>query len=972
MYLIPKIPKRVIIACFVWAMLHSVQAVYAQPNTSIELAKPKPYDQRSLPAEKTGNKKFNLPRRVFTNATTRFNYYFNANNLLNDIIGRAREQHKDDYGQLLSFYDYSLDVTAKDLIDTVIYKCNAGILLHDLRSDWVDNLYVLMGKAYLLRKNFDSATAVFQYINYVYAPKDDGYDIPLGSNASNTGGVFTVATDEKRTLLKKIFTTLPSRNEALVWQVRTYLEQQKMGDAAGLLGILRQDPHFPARLRQFLHELSAYWYYKQEMYDSAAAQLSQSLPASGTTRARGAYLAGQLYQLAKKDNEAMALFQQAIRHTTDPVMEVYARLNIASLASGKKDNALQENLNELLNMARRDRYAPYRDIIYHTAARLELQRRRDSAAQQLLLKSIQYNTGNATLKQQSFLLLGDLNYNRKAYASAYQFYDSVDVSLIDEVARQKIADRKPALQIIAENESVIRHQDSQQSLASLPAGERLAAAKKMIRQLRKEKGLNEIESPGTSTASGNTATVDLFNNNTAGFYFQNTSLKTRGATEFKNRWGNRPNIDNWRRQAAVDKSFNATANQVVNTQKTQTETSPVSKNKELSLEALLAEIPLTEAQLDTSNKMIGQSLIGSALAFQNQLRDYPSAIDTYEAFLKRFPESAAVEQVLFNLSLCYQENDAVAKADSIRTLLNRSYPNGRYTAMLRKAHTAGQPDAATQQYESIYRLFIEGRFNEARQAKLKADAQFGSSYWTPQLLFIESIGYVQERQDSIAINRLHEIIRLFSQSPMAAKAATMIDVLKRRNEIEAHLGGLNIERREETVARRVDLETPVTTITSDRKKDSSKVATVPQTMVAKELKQENKPVIISNEVYQFAPADSQYVVIILNKVDPVFAGESRNAFNSFNRERYAQLRIASSSMRLTNDVQLLLLGPFVNAATAVSYLDAAKPLSKTSIVPWLPADKYSFSIISPANLAILLNNKDINGFRAFMQKLLPE
>ncbi|WP_423275032.1 hypothetical protein, partial [Escherichia coli] len=186
------------------------------------------------------------------------------------------------------------------------------------------------------------------------------------------------------------FTTLPSRNEALTWQVRTYLEQQKMGDAAGLLEILRQDPHFPSRLQPSLHELSAYWFYKQEMYDSAASQLSKSLPASGAVRARGEYLAGQLYQLAKKDNQAMEMFQRSIRHAIDPVMEVYARLNIASLASGKKDNALQENLNELLKMARRDKYIIYRDIIYHTAAQLELQRHRDSAAQQLLLKSIQY------------------------------------------------------------------------------------------------------------------------------------------------------------------------------------------------------------------------------------------------------------------------------------------------------------------------------------------------------------------------------------------------------------------------------------------------------------------------------------------------------------------------------------------------------------------------------------------------------
>jgi hypothetical protein len=77
-------------------------------------------------------------------------------------------------------------------------------LLHDLRNDWIDNLYILLGKAYLYRKDFDSAAGCFQYVNYVYAPKDEGYDVPLGSNASNTKGVFTISTNEKRSLWKKL------------------------------------------------------------------------------------------------------------------------------------------------------------------------------------------------------------------------------------------------------------------------------------------------------------------------------------------------------------------------------------------------------------------------------------------------------------------------------------------------------------------------------------------------------------------------------------------------------------------------------------------------------------------------------------------------------------------------------------------------------------------------------------------------
>jgi hypothetical protein len=124
----------------------------AQPYTGISLQKNKPYTERLLPAEKTGEKGFRLPKRIFNNTVTRYNYVFNATNRLNEIIERASQKQIENYAELLPFYPYSLEVTAKDEIDTIIYKCTAGILLHDLRSDWVDNLYIILGKAYLHRQ----------------------------------------------------------------------------------------------------------------------------------------------------------------------------------------------------------------------------------------------------------------------------------------------------------------------------------------------------------------------------------------------------------------------------------------------------------------------------------------------------------------------------------------------------------------------------------------------------------------------------------------------------------------------------------------------------------------------------------------------------------------------------------------------------------------------------------------------------
>ena len=543
----------------------------AQPNTNVDLDKDKPkeYGERKLGSEKTADKKFTIPRRITQNAYTHYNYYFNANNKLNEVIAKAKATNKDDYTQLLPFYNYSLNVTSQDKgeIDSIIYKCTAGILLHDLRNAWIDNLYMILGKAYLLRKDFDSAAGCFQYINYTYAPKDDGYDIPLGSNASNTKGQFTIATKETKNIVQKVVSRPPSRNESFIWQARNYLEQEQVGEASGLLSILRSDPYFPKRLQTDLHEMVAYMFYKQESYDSAAWHLQKSLDNAEdkNEKARWEFLAGQLYQLSgHNDSLALVMYERSIKHTFDPLMDVYARLNIVGLSSGKKKDALKDNLDELLKLAKRDKYEEYRDIIYYAAALLELKRNNYDGAQNNLLKSIKANVDNPKQKAMAFFLLADLNYNRNYFIPSHNFYDSIQTTVLTGLSKEdndRIATRKPALKTIAQNIETIIKEDSLQMVAAMPEAERALFIKKVLKKLRKERGLKgggEDEQGSYNTQVTSTKDVDLFGDSKGDFYFLNPGLKSKGFTEFKARWGKRPNIDNWRRQSAMDK-ISATA-----------------------------------------------------------------------------------------------------------------------------------------------------------------------------------------------------------------------------------------------------------------------------------------------------------------------------------------------------------------------------------------------------------------------------
>jgi outer membrane protein assembly factor BamD (BamD/ComL family) len=974
----------------------------AQPNTNVDLDKDKPkqYENRKLGSEKSGEKKFTLSRRITQNTYTHYNYYFNANNKLNGVIEKAKTVYKDDYTQMLSFYNYTLDgtVQSKDDLDSVIYKCTAGILLHDLRNDWIDNLYMLLGKAYLYRKNFDSAAGCFQYINYVYAPKNDGYDVPLGSNASNTKGVFTISTNEKRSLWKKMTSKPPSRNESFVWQIRNYLEQDMLGEAAGLIGILRSDPNFPKRLKTDLHEMIAYWFYKQQNYDSSAWHLQKSLDnAEGRgEEARWEYLAGQLYQTAHKDSMAIVMFERSVKHTLDPLMEVYARLNIVGLSSGKKKDALQNNLNELLKLTKRDKYVDYRDIIYYAAAKLELKRNSLDAAQDNLLKSVKYSTDNKEQKSISYIALGDLNFDRKKFIPAEVFYDSVQLETVKTIAKEdveRVKLRKSSLKVIAQNLVLIHKEDSLQRVALMPEAERTAYVKKELKKLRKAKGLkgSSEEEGSYNTGAADSKKADLFGDTKGEFYFSSINIKSKGFSEFKSKWGKRNNVDNWRRQAALDKvttkkdiSRNPGVTMDiddigVDTKKRtdeKKEAGDVAEEEELDLsfEGLMSKLPLTKELLTASDLKIQRALFVNGETFQSSLEAYDAAVYSYDTLLKRFNEFKQKEPALFNLYYCYTKLGLKVQADSVLAVLRNDFPDGESYKTIQQGNNPPEKEknkTATKTYETIYNLFIEGKFEEAKAMKAKADATYGKTFWTPQLLMIESVYYIKIKEDSTAINKLKEVAKMVPGTPLAIKALNMIDVLSRRKEIEKYLTDLAVERAEETVEKSVDLVDPTVEV---KKQEAKKNDGLKQTDAIKTIdkKATVAPIVdATKKIFSFNATDSQYVMISLEKVDRVFVNEAKGAFAQFNRERIYNQKIDITVNNLNEDYALLLLGPFENAGKAFDYVEKARPLAVTRIIPWIPAAKYNFSLISNANLLLLNANKEITNYINFIKQTIP-
>jgi outer membrane protein assembly factor BamD (BamD/ComL family) len=1002
-------------------LLLSCFTASAQPDFSLPLSKPKKYEDKELGAEKTDAKKFTVPRRLFQGMITHYNYYYNANRKIDEILERAKMAHRDDYNELLPFYNYSTKTTQGDSIelDSILYKATTGIVLHDLRNSYVDNLYQIIGKSYFYWRKFDSAHRIFQFINYNFFPKGkDEYIIVVGANSRASGGELNIANKENKNIVHRAFSQPPSRNEALYWLAKTYAEDSLYPEALSVTGMLRKDIYFPKRLHSQLDEVNAYVFYQQEQWDSCAFYLERSLinVENKSELARWEYLLAQLYSILKNPLLASSYFNKAKNHTTDPVMYIHARIYESQLVKNEQGNTIQAALNDLVKLSKRERFDGFEDVLFYAASGMALQLKDTAFAKALLQKSTKYNTENPSLRNKAFLKLAGIAFNQKDYEFASSCYDSLDmqdIALADQSAQLQL--RKTVLNELVKNIKTVKLQDSLQAVAKMPEKEMDAYLKAIVKKLRKQRGLKEEAetnyNPAILTGNPNNETPVFNTSGTGtGWYFNNNSQKSKGFSEFVAKWGKRPNLDNWRRIEAVNKTFtpqegvnagnpNGTFAKSGNTGETMVE-------DELTVDGLKAKLPLTDDKLKASNLEILSALITQGQIYKNQLEDYEQAAAVFEEILKRFSNFAQEEEVLFELYYCNKKAGNIEKANYFQSVLNKNFPKGEFENKITAGSKPPVKDDKTIAYENIYNLFIEGNFSEALKQKAVADSVYGKSYWTPQLLYIQSLYYIKEKSDSVALKTLTDIETNFPGTAMAEKATVMKDVLMRRTEIEDYLTNTNIVREKDDLIIPEDEGPKVSKPQVETKKQENKIAAenkpsqnnnnlekpkapVQKTGIEKQDRPNVKPgigTIVAKDSTKIKPlkdvkvqmayvynANEPYVVMMLfEKVDPVYISEAKIAFQRYNNSAHAnegiQINIHEGA---ADDLSWIDMGPKADITSILGYFDELKANAR-QIVPWLPVDKYQFIFISQANLEILKQRKNLEEYKLFIRQYVKD
>jgi hypothetical protein len=939
--------------------------------------------EKPLPYERLLDKKYTLGRRAYQNTVSQFNYLFNAEIELDEIIQKARDLNEDDYTELLPFYDYDLSITAKESIDSIIYRCNANIVLHDLRSNYVDDAYLLLAKSYLFHKNFDTAGSILQFINYSFYDKEDGADQTIGSNL-NKSGKFSIASAENN----RVWENKNVRNESMIWQARNYFEAGEINEGISLLQLLKTDLGFPKRLHPFLYEQLAYGYYLSGINDSAANYLIKGLDNAQdlNTKARWSFLIAQLYEKEQKTNLAYIWYKKASAIVSNPVIAVYANIYMASIDANRGEKSWENLANALERMLKKDKYSAFADIVYYEMAQLAVRNQAVSKANQWLIASIQKNEKNNKLKQKALVQLGALNYKTDHYSVAKIAYDNIKDLLKTYPNYDQITLRKIWIDKIANLDELITNEDSLQMIYAAPKKDQVLIAKQWQKRVafNKSREKDLLSDPNKKTISENVSLNvkkynsgytfnNAFSNPTSknivqsDFYFDNPQNVSMGVTNYIKKWGDRPNVDNWRRKTTIQLTrtnlSNADSipnNLQMNMNVVVTENSKNSPKRD-STDTLRIRLIETDLELIQSKKSWNKNSLSIAKMFLYELDDFEKALPRYQAVIQHNIEPNSTESALLDLASHYLHIGQQTISDSLIQIITKEFPEGIYFQKKKAKENLDRIDKnSAETYKTAYFLAQIGDWDQFSAQMEDAQQQFKGTKWNTPYQFLKVKMHAQLGNDSIAIESLNDIIAKNKSESIKARAKNIITEINNRKITEAYLAALKIEKTNKLVNTKEEAlgqsKSPVIALKNDSSLNSvSKINNIANVTTKKDSAQ--NIALINQIVFTNDSLEQHYIALQTMNVSTVFVKEIQNAFKDVNTEDFRKLNLAVTYVQFTDQSHIVWIGPFTNASEGLAYINKVKPRLSTEIISFIAKKQYDLTLIGKSNI-ILINNQE--------------
>ena len=709
--------------------------------------------------------------KAYHNTTAHFNGYYYALAEIEKVEDVILTSHTDDYNRILRLYPTFDSTLAKGFekeVEEAVKMASVAIERHS-NSKWVDDAYILVGKARMYSLDWGNAIQTFKYVN-------------------------THSKDKE------------AKHLAIINLIRTYVEHKEMNNALAAIDYLEKVKLSRANKKKFFLE-KAYYHQLLNDYDNMVRSLTKvdRLLKKKDRRGRIYFIIGQVYQELGFESEAYNYYKKCISTNPEYEVDFYARLYMAQVTeiSRNRDvNAARKSFRKLLKDSKNKEF---KDKIYYEMGIFELKQDDVNNGIDYLNKSVR-SGNNKRIQGEAYLRLGEIYYDTlKNYELSQAYYDSAISALpADYEGYTGIKERQEILNEFVKHLKTVQWQDSLLTLSALDT----AALRVMVDSVvTAERKLSELKA-GKKKRRGNRVEIEsqssgFFNdsnepNEVAGdWYFGNPASAGLGLSEFKRVWGDIKLEDNWRRSQRMSASFRNTDTPLGNTEAAAEEAAPSDSKTDgdpvrVALTELDQQIPRTAEAKAAALAKIEEAYFYLGDIYNFKLQEKENAIEIYTKLLSRFPDSEHTPEVLYTLYLIVKETSPEL-ADQYAHRLKNEHPTSTFAKILINPDYLQESSQVVEKqkelYKIAYQIFDAGHYDSARMI-IRNAMRMGNTPFDPTLELLDVLIIGETEDISRYQYTLQEYIKAYPETEQSQYAQKLLEASRKFEEAEEKRKGI--------------------------------------------------------------------------------------------------------------------------------------------------------------------------------------
>ena len=507
------------------------------------------------------------------------------------------------------------------------------------------------------------------------------------------------------------------------------------------------------------------------------------------TKSRIAYLRGQILAGLNKKEDARESFAAAYKYANSYEFEVKSQIEIAKTFDGKADS-YEEAMAYLAKIAKKGTYASRKNELYYASGIVATSAEKDSIADSFFRKALKEKQSDPQIRGLTYSEIAKKYFAKDDYLTAGVYYDSALVVMTYKPEKERLTSLTANIKKLSKNYYIVKKNDSILNLAKMSDGEQRDYFAKYIDKIKAKEAVEELEkkkadrSKGFDNADYNANSIFANNSSDANsfqnfgitggstFYFANTNNIPRGENAFRQTWGNRTLMDNWR--------YSARTTTVEEMKNEALGLANAPDPRRLEPEFYMEQIPTSKVELAKLKKDRDTASLGMGRMYESFFGNTKLATKTLFDLVENKPDEETDLMALYNIFVFNYEKNPT-EAEKAKQLILEKYPYTSYAEFVKnpKSKDFNKSTADVEKlYADAYKLYETEKFSESSAMIDKAIADNPKDALVPKFYLLNAYNSGKNAGKEIMILQLEQIVLNYAKTPEGIKAKELLKYLK--------------------------------------------------------------------------------------------------------------------------------------------------------------------------------------------------